>query len=827
MRVRPVLGKLRGWFDDPRGRIVATTLLVALGYYAGARLGVQLKFQTLTPSVVWPPNAILTATLLMTSPRHWGIYLLAALPAHLAALPDSFPNAFIFAVFVTNCSEALIAALLVRRFAPRGRITFDSLRSAGTFIVCAGIAAPFFSSFLDAAAVSLLRSENYALVWRTRFFSNMLTELTLVPPLMMAFARDLEWTRRLLRRRWAEAIALCVSLVAISVALGAADVVTGLVVTPMIVLALVLPFTSWAAVRLGPAGTSASVLTIELSAIMAGMHGYGSFAVLAEIGNVLSLQIVLISLTIPLMCLAALIEQQDLTRLTLVGRLRFEEMLSRLSRAFVHLPSHEIDHVIEGRLHELGQYLGVEHITIYQFSQADDAFMPTHSWAARHVPARRELPLTGSWDEMTELPTLVTDVCVVRFGPLATGSPWPPEMVWQLRLVAEVFANVIARKKAEDALRASEIMNTAILASLNSSVAVLNRDGRVVAINAAWRRFGPSGNDGADGSVDVGANAEDLCRHALPAGSALAADVAAGIESVIDGKSPEFSLEYPRPSPAGERWFAMTVLPLHRDEGGAVVSFTDVTERRRVELDAQQTRQELAHFTRVSTIGELTASLAHELNQPLSGILANARAAQRFLAVPAPDLGEIRDCLADIVSDNRRASEVIRRLRELLRKGKVRPILLDVNVLAGEVVKLLTSDAIMRDVSITVDLDPALPLVRADRVQMQQVILNLLMNAMEAMTGTDRSEHIVIVRTTSEDDKTVHLAVQDTGPGLEPGTEATVFEPFYTTKSDGMGMGLSIARSIVVAYGGRIWAVNNPTAGTTFHVTVPVTGYAV
>jgi two-component system sensor kinase FixL len=525
------------------------------------------------------------------------------------------------------------------------------------------------------------------------------------------------------------------------------------------------------------------------------------------------------------LCLASLIEQQELTRLTLVGRLRFEEMLSRLSRAFVHLPSHEIDHVIEGRLHELGQYLGVEHITIYQFSLADDAFMPTHSWTARHVPTRRELPLAGSWDEMTELPTLVTDVCVVRFGPLATGRPWPPEMVWQLRLVAEVFANVIARKKAEDALRASEIMNTAILASLNSSVAVLNRDGRVVAINAAWRRFGQSGND-ADGIIGVGASAEDLCRHALPAGSALAADVAGGIESVIDGKSPEFSLEYPRPSPAGERWFAMTVLPLHRDEGGAVVSFTDVTERRRVELDAQQTRQELAHFTRVSTIGELTASLAHELNQPLSGILANARAAQRFLAVPAPDLGEIRDCLADIVSDNRRASEVIRRLRELLRKGKVRPVFLDVNVLIGEVVKLLTSDAIMRDVTITVDLDPGLPLVRADRVQMQQVILNLLMNAMEAMTPADCGERVVIVRTSSEDEKTVHLAVQDTGPGLEPGTETTIFEPFYTTKSDGMGMGLSIARSIVVANGGRIWAVNNPTMGTTFHVTVPVTGYA-
>jgi two-component system, LuxR family, sensor kinase FixL len=268
------------------------------------------------------------------------------------------------------------------------------------------------------------------------------------------------------------------------------------------------------------------------------------------------------------------------------------------------------------------------------------------------------------------------------------------------------------------------------------------------------------------------------------------------------------------------------VLPLNRDEGGALVSLTDVTERRRVELDAQQTREELAHFTRVSTIGELTASLAHELNQPLSGILANARAAQRFLAVPSPNLAEVRECLADIVGDNRRATDVIRRLRELLRKGTVRPVLLDVNVVVGEVVKLLGSDAIMRDVSIVVDLERRLPLVTADRVQLQQVLLNLLLNAMDAMKVSNGHARVATVRTSEDNDHAVHLTVHDTGPGLEAGTESTIFEPFYTTKADGMGMGLSIARSIVVANGGRIWAVNDPNGGTTLHVTLPATGMA-
>jgi two-component system sensor kinase FixL len=826
IQVNSVLDSLNRRLGDPKVRTAAIMLLIAVGYYLGSLFGALLKLPPLTPSIMWPPNAMLSAALLLSPPRRWGIYLLAALPAHLAALlpQPNFSLVFILVVFATNCSEALIAALLVRRVAPGGRITFDSLRSAGTFILCVGLAAPFFSSFLDAAAVNLLRGEPYELVWRTRFFANTLTELSLVPPLLMAFAPYLAWTRRLLRRRWIEAVAMCASLVTISATFGSLHLEGDLDVSPMIALALVLPFTIWAAVRLGPAGVSLAMLTIEVAGLTTGLRGEGSFGVLMDVRNVLSLQIVLIILTIPLMCVAALIEQHELTRRTLVGRLRFEEMLSRLSRAFVHLPSHEIDQVIGSRLHELGEYLGVNHITIYQFSHADEVFMPTHAWAAGFVPVAEPLPLHGTWEELTELPTLVTDVCVVRFGPLVSGRPWPLEMVSQLRLVAEVFANVIARKKAEDALRASEIMNTAILGSLNNSVAVLNRDGRVVALNAAWRRFDQTGHEDVNAMIHVGAPFESLCRQALPSGTLFAAEAKDGIQSVIDGKSPEFSIEYPRPWAAGERWFAMTVLPLNRDEGGAVVSLTDITERRRVELDAQQTRQELAHFTRVSTIGELTASLAHELNQPLSGILANARAAQRFLAAPRPNLGEVRDCLADIVADDRRASDVIRRLRELLRKGKVRPVLLDINVLIGDVIKLLSSDAIMRDVSLSADMAPGLPLVKADRVQMQQVILNLIVNAMEAMSGSNGSVRTVVVHTARDDDQTAHVAVQDTGPGLEPGTEATIFEPFYTTKAEGMGMGLSIARSIVVANGGRIWAVNNPVGGTTFHFTVPVTG---
>jgi len=262
-------------------------------------------------------------------------------------------------------------------------------------------------------------------------------------------------------------------------------------------------------------------------------------------------------------------------------------------------------------------------------------------------------------------------------------------------------------------------------------------------------------------------------------------------------------------------------VPLDRPDGGAVVSHTDVTERKRVEMEAQRSRQELAHFSRVSTMGELTASLAHELSQPLSGILTNAQAAQRFLAQGSPDLHEVRNILADIVDDDKRAGDVIQRLRDLLCKRELARRPLDLNTLIRDVAKLLASDAVIRNVGFVLDLHPEPVVVNADSVQLQQVILNLLLNAMDAMADSADGDRTIVLRTERTEIDAVHVAVQDAGPGLAPNAEEQIFEPFYTTKPAGMGMGLSIARSIVHAHGGLIWATNNPARGATFHLALP------
>jgi C4-dicarboxylate-specific signal transduction histidine kinase len=252
-----------------------------------------------------------------------------------------------------------------------------------------------------------------------------------------------------------------------------------------------------------------------------------------------------------------------------------------------------------------------------------------------------------------------------------------------------------------------------------------------------------------------------------------------------------------------------------------VVSIADVTERRRLEAEALQRRSELEHFGRVATLGELSAAIAHELNQPLTGIVANAQASQRFLERGAAEQPEVADGLADIVSDARRAGEVIRRLRELLRKGSVEVAPLDLNGVVEEVVNLTASDVQLRGAILEVELGDGLPRVAADRVHLQQVLINLILNGLDAMVETPADRRRLRVRTGALDDRRLWLAVEDSGCGIPEEVLDRLFEPFLTTKPEGMGMGLSIVRSVVERHGGEVTGANNPGGGATFRVSLP------
>jgi PAS domain S-box-containing protein len=253
-------------------------------------------------------------------------------------------------------------------------------------------------------------------------------------------------------------------------------------------------------------------------------------------------------------------------------------------------------------------------------------------------------------------------------------------------------------------------------------------------------------------------------------------------------------------------------------------SITDVSERRRAESQAAQLRNELAHLSRVTMLGELSGSLAHELNQPLTSILSNAQAAQHFLARRDPEVGEVREILADIVAEDKRAGEVIRRLRALFKKGEVQRQELDVNEVLEDVLKLARSDLINYGVAVDVRPATGLPPVMGDRVQLQQVLLNVIKNGCDAMEAVAPGERRLDVTSglAPGGGASVDVSIRDHGTGVPPADLERIFAPFVTTKAGGMGLGLAVCRTIIQGHGGRLWLENNPGRGATVHLVLPV-----
>jgi C4-dicarboxylate-specific signal transduction histidine kinase len=249
----------------------------------------------------------------------------------------------------------------------------------------------------------------------------------------------------------------------------------------------------------------------------------------------------------------------------------------------------------------------------------------------------------------------------------------------------------------------------------------------------------------------------------------------------------------------------------------------DVTARKRAEEERERLRQaqaDLAHVNRVTTMGELTASLAHEVNQPIAAAVTNANTCVRWLTRDRPDLEEAREAATRIVKDGTRAAEIIKRIRLLFQKGTPERELVDVNEVIREMIVLLDGEAARYAVSVRAELAADLPQVMGDRVQLQQVFMNLMLNSIEAMKDVDTTRELAVKSQPAENER-ILLSVSDTGVGLPPQYADQIFNAFFTTKGQGTGMGLSISRTIVESHGGDLWATENPGRGATFHLTLP------
>jgi PAS domain S-box-containing protein len=274
----------------------------------------------------------------------------------------------------------------------------------------------------------------------------------------------------------------------------------------------------------------------------------------------------------------------------------------------------------------------------------------------------------------------------------------------------------------------------------------------------------------------------------------------------------------------GSRFPAKATISCVQHEQGRIFSvyLRDISDLRQIERESQQARDELAHMGRIGMLGEISSSLAHELNQPLAAILTNSQVLKRHLeGAPGKDEGH-KEIVADIVSDAKRAGAVIERLRSLMRPGVNEYERLEVNKIVTDVKDLLRSETLFRQIDLQANLASDLPAISGDRIQLQQVLLNLVSNASDAMLDIAPEKRVLIIISRRAGPDTIELAVKDNGVGLGTGKHRLLFEPYYTTKDRGMGMGLAISKTIMQAHGGKLWAENNRESGATFYFSLPV-----
>jgi PAS domain S-box-containing protein len=451
---------------------------------------------------------------------------------------------------------------------------------------------------------------------------------------------------------------------------------------------------------------------------------------------------------------------------------------------------------------------------LYGWKQAEAAGKITHQLMQTIFPMplekiTAELLRDGRWEgELVHTKKDGTQAIV--------ASRWSVQPDAQGRPVAILETNndITQRKQAEEALRRSDAyLAEAQRLSLTGSFGWKVSSGELFWSEESFRIFG------YDRTTKP--SLELLIQRTHPT------DIAR-VRQLIDRASRDgrdWELEHQLLMPDGSIKSAHVVARAVRDESGSVEfvgAIMDVSAAKRAEQQLRHAQAELAHISRVTTLGELTASIAHEVNQPLTAVVTNAEAALRWLAAEPPNLDKAREALGHIVKDGMRASDVIHRIRAIIKKAPSRMARVDVNEAVLDVITVTRSELLRHGVSLQTQLATGLPLIEGDRIQLQQVILNLILNAAEAMRGIDEGAREMRISTGRDTSNGALVSVRDSGPGLDPQSLDRLFEAFYTTKPDGLGMGLAICRSIIEAHGGRLWATANEPRGAVFQFTLPL-----
>lgn len=658
-------------------------------------------------------------------------------------------------------------------------------------------------------------------------------------------------------------------------------------------------------------------------------------------------------------------------------QLTFETLLSEISTGFINLPAEQIDGAIQDAQARFCEVLDLDFAALWQVSDENPDFIYlTHfyrrlegprlpdrmdaqgyfPWCLQQATAGKVITVSTEtvppeaardqemWRHYGIKSSLVFPLLVggnllmgaLSFNTMREERTWPEHLVKQLQLLAQVFANAIARKRTDHELRESEARLSLATNAAKAGLWIMNANTSEVWVSERTRnlfRFSPDEKVTYDGFLKA-IHPEDREKVMKVVQQALQSGETIGIEyriilpdgnirwidargrrdestellrlvgvslDITERKELEERIKY-----AAEEWQAtfdsipQIIMILDRNfkilrQNAAAVSFfnlpprelfgrpchhlmhgmkgqpvdcpvkrslstkdhqeseiydaqrkawyqvssdpildgegrvsqvvhgiKDITQRVEAEDKAQRQWEELAHVTRIGIMSELTSSLAHEINQPLTAIQSNAAAARRFLSASEPDIVEVRQILDDIISDNTRAGNIIGKIRALLKREQVPFELTDVNDLIADVLSLLRADALLPELVITTEFSTGLPRVSADRIQLQQVIINLILNGTAAMKDLPPSRRKLRIKTAIEENGSIKVSVTDLGTGIEEYAMEHLFDPFYTTKQEGLGMGLAISQTIIAAHGGNMKASNNPEVGAAFSFTLPI-----
>jgi PAS domain S-box-containing protein len=772
------------------------TALVGSAYYAGSLIGFALRLPASGISFLWPPTAILTAVLLVTPPRAWTGYLAASLIAHgVAHAWDGIPIEIWLSQFAANGIQALLAVFVVQRYS-RGSALFQDLRTVTIFIVGASIVAPGAASLVAAGAyVTMGWATDFSHAWRARVLSNFTSSITIVPLIVVTVHHVRSRTDRIPLRRIIQFGALLAALIVTCYAATEFQP-EGWPVPPALYVPV--PFLLWAAVRFGPAALSGALLCTTLLAIWSALRGRNPFAANTPTDTVIAVQLFVGVTVVPLMLMAGLIEENRRERRTI---LESEQRTTAILRAVPDLM------FLQTRD---GVYLN------YYASNGGELLVPPEVFVGKNMrdvlPPDLAARFADAFQQATEeVPSRV------EYSLIVAGVP----RQYEARLIAvdsdkilSIVRDITERTQSETALRESERRYALATASGGVGIWALDLVAGDVYIDPALKRA--LGYREPDVTTTPSAW-RDLVH---PVDVEL---ITSSVKALVSGNSDRMEVEHRMIQSDGSmRWFLTKGEITERRDGAAVRitgTSTDITARKDAEHALKEAQTDLARMARLTALGELTVSIAHEINQPLCAIVANANACLHWLEEHA-STDDVRAALNDIVHEGHRASQIIQRTRELFANRPPHRRPLDLNDLVREVLDI-TGERLRRSgINLKLTLDAALPLVYADEVQIQQVMLNLVQNAIDAMRDRTDERRFLRVRSHSTGAYAT-VSVRDTGGGLPPRNVERIFDPFFSTKPDGNGIGLAISRSIVKAHDGALWATANARCGATFRFKIP------